>query len=365
MTGCIIGAGILAIPYVVMKAGFWTGIAVILVIGIVALIIHLLEGEIGLRSKKCGQLVTYADQYLGKKGKYLMFVAMMIGVYGSLVAYTLGVAQSLTSIFGGWFMLWAVIFYGMMAILVFGNLKVLEESELCMEIVKLVVFVLILAALFNSHHFTSARFTGFDVTNVFIPYGVLLFACLGTAAVPEVRQELKRCARLTKKVIIWGSVIPVIVYLLFTIAVVGVSGELTSEVATISIAQLVGGAGFILLHVFAILAMASSFVALAYALKDVFKTDFKMTNIKAWVITMLVPAIILLLGVESFVKTLDITGTFAGGLVGIIIILIHSYSKKFGDRKPEYVINIPHWGYAILISMFVAGMIYELMRFIS
>ena len=44
LTGCVIGAGILGIPYVVVRAGFWTGMLVILILGLAVLLIHLMTG---------------------------------------------------------------------------------------------------------------------------------------------------------------------------------------------------------------------------------------------------------------------------------------------------------------------------------
>ena len=150
LTGCIIGAGIFGIPYVVVRAGFWTGMLMILVLGLAALSIHLLTGEVALRSNTCHQLVGYAEKYLGKKGKYFMTASMVIGVYGAMIAYTLGVTQSLFSVFGGSPWLWAVLFYAVMTILLHGGLGVLEKSELWMEGFKFLAFIVILGMLFSS-----------------------------------------------------------------------------------------------------------------------------------------------------------------------------------------------------------------------
>src|SRR5574342_983519 len=133
LTGCIIGAGILGIPFVVVRAGFWTGMFVILILGLLTLLVHLLVGEVTLRSNKCMQLAGYAEKYLGWKGKYLMTASMVIGVYGALIAYTIGVGQSLQAILGGSYWLWAILFYGLMSWLIYGSIGVLGQSELIME----------------------------------------------------------------------------------------------------------------------------------------------------------------------------------------------------------------------------------------
>ncbi len=360
LTGCIIGAGILGIPYVVVRAGFWTGMLVIIVLGLATLLVHLLTGEVALRSTTCHQLVGYAEKYLGKKGKYLMTTSMVIGVYGALIAYTLGVSQSLQSIFGGALWVWAVIFYATMGTLLYGGLQVLERSEIWMEGLKLIVFIIILALLFSSKYFSAARFVGFAWDKLLIPYGVVLFAYAGTAAIPEVREEMKKCKLLTKRAIVWGSVIPIVTYAIFTIAVVGVTGGFTTEVATISLAPIIGGFGFLLMHVFAILAMSTSFIALGYALKDSYQLDFKLPRGEAWGLTMVIPVALILVGVNSFVDTLQVAGAFAGGLAGITIVLMHAKARKHSERKPEYQIKMNWLGYGALIVLFAIGMLYEL-----
>lgn len=364
LTGCIIGAGVLGIPYVMVRAGFWTGMLVLVVLGLAYLLIHLMVGEISLRTKSCHQLVGYVEKYVGKKGKWLMTASMVIGVYGALVAYTLGVSESLMAMFGGSQLFWMVVFYVIMAGLIFGGLEVLEKSEIGMEVFKFVIFIVILIVLFMSPRFSVERLVGFSWWNVMLPYGVILFAFTGTAAIPEMRQVLLKCPHYTKKAIVLGTLIPLVVYAFFAAAVIGVSGFQTTEVATIGVAQQVGLVGFVLLHIFGILAMASSFVALGYAMKDMYRFDFRLSHSESWALTMTVPAILLLVGVSSFVRTLELAGVFAGGTAGLAIMLAHANSKKKSERRPEFQLKGGWLLYGVLSAIFILGMLYELFLFL-
>ena len=51
MIGTIIGAGVLGIPYVIAKAGFVTGIIVIVGLGLLMMLMFLYFGEVVLRTK--------------------------------------------------------------------------------------------------------------------------------------------------------------------------------------------------------------------------------------------------------------------------------------------------------------------------
>ena len=66
LTGTIIGAGILGLPYVFAKSGFLVGIFWLIAIASIMIFVNLAMGEITLRTKGNHQLPGYANKYLGK-----------------------------------------------------------------------------------------------------------------------------------------------------------------------------------------------------------------------------------------------------------------------------------------------------------
>jgi len=360
LTGCVIGAGILGIPFVVVQSGVWTGMVVLAVLGTAMLLLNLMVGEVALRTKQPHQLVGYARKYLGPFGKFLMFLSMVIGVYGALTAYTIGVGESVQAVIGGQAWLWSLLFYGVMAALMYGGLEWLENSELVMEGLKAVLLGGILLILFAEPSFDSGNFVGFSWYTMFLPYGVILFALLGTAIIPEMCTTLKKQKKLIWGAVLLGSALPLLVYALFAAGVIGVMGGLTAEVATIGIAEVVGQKTSVLFHFFGVLAMATSFVAFGFTLKDSYRLDFGLTRTESWLLTLAIPAVLLVTGVSSFTKTLEVAGAFAGGFGGICIVFMHAKAKKESERRPEYQITVPTIVYWALIAMFVLGMVYEL-----
>ena len=101
LTGTIIGAGILGLPYVFVKSGFFIGLFWILFLGLLLLFVSLSMGEITLRTKSIHQLPGYARKYLGNFGGKIMFVAIIFGIYSALLAYLIGEGQSLSKLFTG------------------------------------------------------------------------------------------------------------------------------------------------------------------------------------------------------------------------------------------------------------------------
>jgi len=367
LIGFIIGAGILGIPYVITKAGFLTGLLDIILIGLAILFLNLYTGEIALRTKGSHQLTGYADKYYGKAGKYLMAFFMIIGLYGALVAYIIKEGQFLSAILspviGGTPLIYSIIFFIIFSILVYIGLRVIEKSELFMATFFVLIVLIIL--IFALPHINLQNLSSFEAKNMFIPYGVILFAFFGVPAIPELREELKRNEKSMKKAIIIGSTIPIILYIVFAFIVVGASSKVTDG-AILGLSETLGYKIFLLGVIFGILTMATSFIAVALALKEVYMFDFKLKPFTSSTIACIIPLILALIMIFSniknaFFRVLDIAGSFGVSLSAILIILIYFKAKKYGDRKPEYSINNKFVG-IILIVMFILGLLYKILE---
>ena len=128
-----------------------------------------------------------------------------------------------------------------------------------------------------------------------------------------------------------GTLIPIVVYLLFTIAMVGVSGRSVSEVATVGLGARFGTGISVLANVFAILAMATGFVGLGTALRDTLRWDFQLPT---WISTFLVislPLTLFLLGIKSFVAILEVVGGLFIAIESIFMVIIYWVAKRRGD----------------------------------
>ncbi len=370
LVGFTIGAGILGIPYVVVKAGFTTGIVNIIVIGIATLILNLYLGEIVLRTKGIHQLTGYAEKYLGKNGKVLMTIAMIFAYYGALVAYTVKVGEFIAKLFmpviGGDYLIYVLVSFVIMSLFVYVGLKMVEKGELSM--VLFMVLIMVVFSFVMMPKIDYSNLTGFDLTKLFIPYGVVLFAFAGSGAIPEIGEELKNNKKLVKKAIIIGSLIPLFIYLLFAFLVVGVAGNNTTDGAIIGLESIFGTNILVLGVIFGVLAMATSFIAVGLALKGMYQFDFKLKRALASNLTCLIPLVVSFIIIQSKIKNsffhvLDVTGAFAGSLICILIVMMFLKSKKLGDRKPEFCLHKNSIISLILILMFIAGMAYKFFNF--
>jgi tyrosine-specific transport protein len=362
LVGCTIGAGILGIPYVIAKSGFIISLIDIIIIGLAILLVNLYIGEISLRTNNNHQLCGYAQKYLGKKGKKIMMLTMVFAYFGALLAYTVGSGVVLNSIFS--FLnpfYFSLIYLAVMSLIIYYGLKAIEDSEIVLGMIMLAIIAVIIGFALKSSFFDIGNLSYINLAKSILPYGVILFAFLGAPAVPEMKEILYKERKNLKKSIIFGTLISLVIYLAFAFSIVGISGTKTTEVATVGLGEILGLKMILFGNLFALFAMSTSFLVLGLALKEMFNYDYKINKRLSWLITCLIPLVLFISGVNNFIAIIGVVGAVAGGIQSIMIIFMHHNAKKKGDRKPEYSLNnfIPL--NIILISLFVLGMIFELL----
>lgn len=358
LVGTCIGAGVLGIPYVASQAGFFVALAYIILIGAIILFVNLYLGEITLRTKGSHQLIGYAKIYLGIRGRRLMEFATIFGIYAAIVAYMLGIGESISFlIFGnsGHTTLFGVLFAFVMSGLLWKAMKSLKRFEKIGVAIILGLLIAIFFILFNQVEVVNLLY--FNIGNIFLPFGVILFALMSFHAIPEIEIILQKNEKMMKRVVIVGTLVCVVFYALFALMVVGFKGVETPEIATLAL-----GTVFVFLGMFT---MFTSWLSLGNALDEGFRFDELIKKRwKSWMLVALVPIIIFLLTrffeFFSFTKILSIGGVVSGGLMAILILLIVKKAKKHGNRKPEYSVPANWIVIAFLILIFVLGVIREL-----
>lgn len=357
LVGTCIGAGVLGIPYVAAQAGFFVALAYILLIGAMILIINLYLGEIALRTKGDHQLIGYARKYLGRKGKHFMEFATIFGIYAAIIAYMLGIGESISFLVFGdssYTTLFGVLFGLGMSGLLWRGMKALKRFEKIG--VSIVLGLLLVIIILFSRQINPVNLYYFNIGNILLPFGVILFALMSFHAIPEVKIVLHKNEKLMKRILITGTFVSVIFYILFALVVVGFKGLETPEIATLAL-----GSIFVFLGMFT---MVTSWLALGNALDESFRFDERVKRWKSWVLVAFVPILLFLLvrffEFFSFTKILSIGGVVSGGLMAVLILLMIKKAKKKGNRKPEYSMPVNWFIIGFLILIFVLGVIREL-----
>ena len=211
LVGFTIGAGILGIPFAVAKAGYFTGLLNIMLLGLFILTLNLCLGEVTQRTKGIHQLAGYAKIYLGRKGYYLMLVVFTLFSYGALIAYIVKIGEFLGAVFipilGGNEITYSIVFFIFAFIIIYKGLSLVEKSETWMVVVMLALILIITMIALPKASIENLK--GLDIKSFFVPYGVVLFAFAALPAIPSLNEELRKDRKELKKVIIIGSLVPI------------------------------------------------------------------------------------------------------------------------------------------------------------
>jgi len=375
LMGAIVGLGIFGIPYTAAKAGFFVGVFHIIALGIVMLFLHLIYGEIVERGKERHRLTGDVEKYFGKIWKKILGITIIFSIYAALLAYIIVGGKFLAlllSDLGTPFVL-SIFFWFMLSAIVWWGIKTIAEVELLMT--GLMALIILVLFAWGVGDVSPKNLYGFNLSNIFLPYGVTLFAFSGIFAIPEIRELLKfpsgadrhavADGKYYKRAIIWGSVIPIFVYLLFTILVVGISGHNTSEESLSGLVPYLGVGVARLGAIFGILAIATSYIALASNLKRTFEYDWRIRPRISASFVIFAPIILFIAGMQQFIEIISFSGAVLGAIIGIFIILIYQRAVKFGDRKPGYALNVPSPVRFGLITLLALGGVYEIIYLLT
>ena len=358
LVGTTIGAGIFSLPYVFAKAGFFIGFVEFIVLVFIVLLIQQMLGEITLRTSGYKRLVGLAFNYLGRYFGNLVAVFALLGGIGTLLVYMV-LGGKFLSLITSQDVFWSsVVFFIFWFLAVLVRPKTFGKTEFYIS--SLVIFIIILISLFNFRYINFNNFRGFDIKNMLLPYGVILFAMTGYTVIPKMEDLLSHEKHKLKKAIRHGTLIPAAVYLVFVFIILGVSGGLTSPDAIFGFSRALNS-GFIMLvgSVLGLLAVAEAALSYGVYFRETLWYDFKLDKKLAWLLTGVAPLSLFILGARDLISIISIVGALFFGFQAIIILMIHKKAKN-SEIKPAYKICLPSALYYIIGVVVSLGAILEI-----
>ncbi|MFB6182189.1 MAG: aromatic amino acid transport family protein [Candidatus Magasanikbacteria bacterium] len=354
-----IGAGVLGIPYAVAKVGLPLGLIYVISIGLLVTGLHLLVGDVILRTKKEVQLVGLAKEYLGKKAGMFMGALLYTMLIGTLVVYIIGEGETLAALIGGSSLVWSIVFFFVATTVIYFGLNTLKTVELILT--GAILSVILLIAGLAAPHVNPVNIKFINLANLFFPYGVLLFAFHGVTFIPEAQKLLKREQKKFKQAIIISGLLTVVAYTLFALAVVGVTGAGTTQVATIGLGKVVGEHMLVIGNVFAAMTMATSFMVVGLTVKDSLRMDYNVPNFLGTAFACGVPLLIFLIGLRDFVTVIDMVGGVVISLEMVILVFIYWKATQEGKACPvKYQLHHSLWVVIGALIVFTLGSIYSI-----
>ena len=115
-----------------------------------------------------------------------------------------------------------------------------------------------------------------------------------------------------------------ILFIIFVLVVVGVTGINTTQEALIGLQQILGPKVMFIGLIFGIFSLITSFLTIGLNIKKIFWYDYKINKHLAWALACFVPLLAFLFGMRNFIDVVSIVGAVLGGINGILICLIYS-----------------------------------------
>ena len=357
LSGSIIGVGFLSLPYVALKSGIWTMLFYFAFFTILVTFIHVIFGEIALKTPDFKRWPGFLEYYFGSWAKKFILIPIILGSFGVLLAYLIVGSQFLGAILspvlGGSSFVYFLVYLLTLSAIVY--LKVDKTSKIQLWTIILLIVSLFVIFAKGFWHISLANLfaesPSLNIHNLFLPYGAILFALWGTALIPETEEMVRGHKSSLKKIIIISTLIPAAIYVLFTVMVLGLTGGNTTESALVGIKNTLGdGLSSVILFV-GVITTFTAFIAQGLFLKKVFMYDLKINEKMSWALVCFTPLILFLIGFNSFIPLISFVGGVLLGIDGILILLIY---KRIGGNK---IIAYP------LITIFILGIIYSLIYF--
>ena len=367
LAGMIIGAGMFAIPFSFAEAGFWLGTAELVFLGIAVVLVHLSYADVVIGTPEIHRLPGYAGLYLGSWARILTSGSMIISAVGTLLVYLLLGARfaggalriggffSLSGGAGSSDLLIVILFMATGALITYFSIRgeAIINGIFTALLIGFIGFLVYL--LFPSIHVSSI--SGWKLGNGFIPYGILLFALWGGVVIPDIATFFSKKSFETRTAVVAGSILPIIVYFLFALAIVGVSGDLTSQEALAGLVGNVKEEVILLGSLIGFLAVFTSFIALGKTFQAMLELDLGVPRLVAWAGASIAPFLLYLFGFTDFIAMIAIVGAVAIGIDVAVILAVHYQMKRREGVVFRWYGILPR---VLLFSIVLGGIGYHL-----
>ena len=336
VAGAGIGTGILTIPYAINKIGMMGTLVALVIAFTISLFTYMIVADLAMNSKDSSQILGIFEEHLFK-GKWknflknLFFIVFTVILIENLIVYILCASNIITELFSLTPIFSKILFYLLACtVILFGIKGVGIGEKFSVTAIGTVILTLIIAACFNVEN--TLNF-GFGEPKLIVAvYGLFMFAFSTIFSIVQVSNHIENSKDI-KKVIIGGLSINSGLTLIFTLASLLASKEVT-EVATIGLTESLGNPVIkVMSSIFVLLAMFSSYWSIGLAFRDIIVEQFNVNEKSAWFIST-IPTI--LLAVLLPLSVLDYVQIGAGALsiiVGIMVLPAYYQAVKNSDNE--------------------------------
>ncbi|MCH9628124.1 MAG: Tyrosine-specific transport protein [Chlamydiales bacterium] len=357
IAGSCIGAGMLALPVITGMGGFGPSVVMFLIIWLFMTSTGLLLLETNLALGHHLSLISIAERTLGKWGKLSCWVLFLFLFYSLSIAYISASGSILQSInadlFGFEFPVWGgSLFFTLVfaCVLFIGTRHVDYVNRALMLGLVITYFVLVLL---GSQYIHREYLAVKQWRYAFAALPVLVTSFGFHNMIPSLAMYMKGDTRRLRITILIGSLIPLLIYLVWEVVMLGIipiegrTGLLHAldqgEAATEALRAVVGRSWInTVAQAFALFAIITSFLAQSLSLVDFLADGLKLPKVglgRATLVLMALvpPFTIAFVYPGIFISALNFAGGFAAvllfGVMPVLMIWVTRYKRKLSTTR--------------------------------
>jgi len=338
LAGTIIGAGVFSLPFVFKEVGLTTGFFYLALFSVIYFIVYLLYADLIVRTPGDHRFVGFSRIYLGKMGFFFSLFIGLLELFFTLTVYLI-LAPSFSGLFVGNNLIYHLfVFWAVGSVIILLNVRKMAASEFLMVFAIVAIMALIFIFGINGFIKSDIDFNRLDLSK-FLAVGPILFALSGTLAIPELINYFRNAqvpVSLVKKSAALGALIPFVVYGLFVMGVLGLSGTVSGD----AVSGLIGAVpGFLLglVGLLGILSLLSSYIVVGLNARHVLEYDIKLPKIISILAVLLLPLTLYFSGFQNFVGTISFVGAVFLPLEIIFIVFMWLRAEKKSEMPPILV----------------------------
>ncbi|MFC3908165.1 amino acid permease [Legionella dresdenensis] len=376
IVGTSIGGGMLALPVANAATGFWQSSIFLLLCWAVMTFgaLFILEANLYLPPER--HMISMASATLGKPGEIAAWLSYLFLLYTLLSAYISGGADVFGSLFkhidihlAEWQS--SLLFTLVFGLVVYGGIRRVDFLNRALMFGKLGVYV-ILVVLIAPH----IQFSNFSDGNARFITGtiMILITSFGYAIiVPNLRDYFNNDIKMLKRVVLIGSLIPLLCYIAWDAVILGslpANGEhgiaqlmqsehTTSDLAVILSNTVQNKVISSFFNFFTSICMLTAFLGVSLCLISFLADGLKIKQqgrggAFLFVLTFMPPLLIVVFYPGAYIHALDYAGIFCV----ILLLLLPALMVMYGRKKFKAVYQVPGGYYSVgLVIVFSLGLL--------
>lgn len=357
VVGTEVGGGILALPILMAQVGFLLGSLIMLVAWVSMTYTALLLCEINLAFEDGISFAGMAEKTTGSLGGTVVWISFLLLLYMIMVAYISAAGSSLNVTLGVGVKLTSLIFVVLLgSFVVMGTVAVdwVNRLLLTTKLFLLLFVCILLVPHVKLSHLAVAPFLTPIVTLAAIPVFVTSFT--SHLIIPTLRTYLYSNVKVLTRVIIIGSLIPLFLYIIWVLGVLGVVPFIghdsfavlfshtkeanVGDILRLLKANLNSRLFYSPISIFSNISVITSFLGVSLALYGFMIDGFRLKRVKslltrnaiAVILTFVIPLIIIWFFPNLFIKALGFVGLCCAVLLVIMPFFMINSLKRRGHK---------------------------------